>query len=330
MPNPAPRIIVSGFWRSGTTWLQRIIADAVCARTAFEPFSAGNPTYSGLLDSFYDVRTGAEREVLFPHLDGGAAPAELEEYARKEFAGRGNDPFLFYNDRTGDRDACDIVVAKETRTAFSLRWLRQAFPSAAIVHVSRDPRAILASMQRYDGHIARDPRGLLKREKDSDSWWLATDCDFTRVICDQPDGRANLCAPYKEAIRASRGLSNPEKIGILWAISEDRALKSLSDMSGACQVVYEDIVSDPERAISAVGQISGEILAGDVDFAAPSFTASPGRQSVSSEQFRHSWKTELSENDAIGVVRGVSLVNPSLLYRFSAGGWSGQNGLRGR
>lgn len=319
MFNPAPRFIVSGFWRSGTTWLQRIIADSVCARTAFEPFSAGNPTYSGLVDSFYDVRTKAEREALFPHLDGGAAPVELEDYARKAFAGRGTDSFLFYNDRAGERDDCDIVVAKETRTAFSLRWLRQAFPSAVIVHVSRDPRAILASMQRYDGHIARDRRNLLKKTKDSDSWWLATDCDFARVICDQPDRGADLYAPYTHAIQASHGLSNPEKIGLLWAISEDRALRSLSNMPGACQLLYEDIVSEPELAMSTIGRVSGEMLLGDVDFTAPSVTASPERRAASAAALRHGWKTELSEDDALGVMRGVCLVNPNLLDRFEVG-----------
>jgi hypothetical protein len=49
LSRPSESVVVTGFWRSGTTWLLESIADSLCAKSVFEPLWTGIRDYNKLL-----------------------------------------------------------------------------------------------------------------------------------------------------------------------------------------------------------------------------------------------------------------------------------------
>ena len=73
-----PVVLVSGFWRSGTTWMQECLAEALAAKTVFEPLSPLDPRRRAMLvarglpyDSLQAAMPGplAEDDPLWGFLD---------------------------------------------------------------------------------------------------------------------------------------------------------------------------------------------------------------------------------------------------------------------
>ena len=59
-----PLLIVSGFWRSGTTWLQECLAESLGAKTVFEPLSPMEPKRRAALGGAFAA--GDARPALVP------------------------------------------------------------------------------------------------------------------------------------------------------------------------------------------------------------------------------------------------------------------------
>ncbi len=61
-----PIVLVSGFWRSGTTWVQECLAESLGAKTIFEPLSPQEPRRRAFLAS----RFPADEDALQAFIPG--------------------------------------------------------------------------------------------------------------------------------------------------------------------------------------------------------------------------------------------------------------------
>jgi hypothetical protein len=162
--NHSDTIVITGFWRSGTTWLLETIAREVGAKPVFEPFMTDTTGYKSYVDCNYkgseDARRGfmpfcsgdlSSRPVLRDHLHRsltGAVPGPFVRAARfniRDKEGRSDTKIDEYRNRI--RDALRMrVVAKFTRAHLLLPRIQDEV--AAGIHIRRDPRAVTESLLR--------------------------------------------------------------------------------------------------------------------------------------------------------------------------------------
>lgn len=137
MPHVREALLVTGFWRSGTTWIQQAVARSWHAKTVFEPFSPENTRQ-------HREASGQLRMPL--HLD--PTSRDLYENSMRGF-GRGRFT-LYARDRT--RDAFRTrVVTKYVRLGFALDDLLAERPLPAI-HLRRHPAAVVNSFRNASWH----------------------------------------------------------------------------------------------------------------------------------------------------------------------------------
>ena len=66
-------LLINGFWRSGTTWLQQTLVEALHAKSLFEPFSpAAGHQWDG-----WDYEYDRDQDI-YENFDGGEEEEEQE------------------------------------------------------------------------------------------------------------------------------------------------------------------------------------------------------------------------------------------------------------
>lgn len=171
-PISAPVLLVSGFWRSGTTWVMESFSELLRAKSIFEPF---HPYVKEYRD-------------LFPEAHPGLMPSHsrrTEDFFRRSGRGLIGSTWV----RTSRRSLWESfrirTVVKLVNGQFCLRELSDAF-ALPVVHVVRSPYAVLASILRgswgrwlhdvdlgriLPNTIAKAHWGIVQEHK-SDPWWV--------------------------------------------------------------------------------------------------------------------------------------------------------------
>lgn len=279
---PGGILVVSGYWRSGTTWLQQSLASILLAKTVFEPLhpAVTRELYREILYGKDD----AFREIFLPW--GGAGPHSRQV---EQFLGRALwsklPPVATRILRARRREALrPRVVAKVVRAHLCLRALRDAFHTP-IIHVVRDVRAVVASIAMTD-------------------WaWQFDRLSLKEQLLDVDDGRAAYFDAWREQIvRYDRG-DNVAKIVVYWALLERFVEESfpLDERNGIRLVRYSDLVHDPEASVSELleslgfGSVPPERLAA---LRQDSATTSGDRKGgLSTEERIAGWATRLKPGE---------------------------------
>lgn len=171
-----------------------------------------------------------------------------------------------------------VVVLKSTRIQLCLEPVYSLF-GCHMVHVRRDPRAILASVRR-------------------NNWgkWMK-DIDLSDLLLAPRDGRAIYFLEWEELIgRLDRDRGDLRIIGY-WALTEMFLEKCIYEQSVPVnQLRYEDAVRDPNEVFARIARsmelsVSPEGWSSLDALASP--TTAPGRQNATSEERIWSWKSEL-------------------------------------
>lgn len=272
-------VILTGFWRSGTTWIQRFLGEVLGAKTVFEPLEPVYPKAVGSFDTSALPRKDIKYLRLFmpfpkADFDNSRLRSYLEYSMRSRL--RGNRPRRSRQRWT--ESFRRVVVVKSTRLQLCLDSVQRSF-DCHVVHVRRDPRAVLASIRRNDWG------GWMKGVALKD------------LLLSPQDGRSGFFSRWKELIiHLDRDESDIRIIGY-WALTE-KFVEHLfgQKLSRAVSVRYENIVTDPIATFVAAGltldlQVSEEQLLSTALLNSP--TTDRGRISIAPEDRIWSWKSEL-------------------------------------
>jgi sulfotransferase family protein len=185
--DPRKSILVAGAARSGTTWLEDLIASQIPCRILFEPF---NP----------DLVPEYRRFHYFQYMRPATENPEFGAFARRVFTGEIRNRWI---DRQNERIHSQYRLIKEIRINLALKWLHDNFPEIPIILLIRHPCAVVASRMEL-------------------GW--ATDRDIEPFLS-QPDLIADHLGPYLNLIKNAETIE--EKHAIIWSVSNLVPLKQL-------------------------------------------------------------------------------------------------------
>ena len=258
---PHRRILVNGFWRSGTTWLQETLERMLQARSVFEPFNYhGAAAYNShrefsikrCLPEFAPPRY----DYRFANLFMPYAPESLTAFPQTQrvidMALRGQLVMRMYGDRRKSlRDCLTLtVVTKFTRASLCLNAIAQSF-GVPIIHVCRDPRAVIASIQTLDGgHFAEDSFNQLS---------------LVDQLLKVKDGRYRYFRQWQSDIEAIDQLSAVGRIAAYFCLTERFLEETIrfDHHRNRIMIRYEDLVISHGKAFGEVITALGFRTQGD-------------------------------------------------------------------
>lgn len=292
------QILINGFWRSGTTWLQESLEHMLQARSVFEPLNYhgvevyNSPRRFSLKRSLPEF-SPPRYDYSFANLFMPYAPESLavRPQTRRvvDAALRGQLVMRMYGHRRKSLQDCLAltVVTKFTRAAMCLSAIARDF-GVPIVHVHRDPRAVIASIQSLDGgHFADDSFNQLS---------------LVDQLLRVQDGRHHYFRQWQSDIEAIDQTSATGRIAAYFCLTE-RCLEETVKFSPSAKRVmirYEDLVMSQHKVfqelITALGFTSTEAT---LDTERPSITDWNNTQQHrrSARERLLSWQKKLSDYD---------------------------------
>lgn len=292
--DPGRSLVVSGFWRSGTTWLQESLAHLLGAKTVFEPFHFEVPAARALLSASQPVaRSAPFLELHMPYCGG----AELSGELRRVFAGALRGTLAGRGTRLLRMDPREClrrrIVVKLVRGHLCLSAARRSF-GMPIIHVYRDPRGVIASVMQT-------------------GWdWLFDHLRLAEQLLEPRDGRAEAFGKWREAIEEYDEQGKIARLAAYWAITERHLSDSLQapDQKAACLFLsYEDLCRRREdfllETVARLGFAppSSSGRGGVLD--QESLSTSESRRGASLEDRILGWRNQLSEEQS-SLIAGIA------------------------
>jgi len=301
--SPEDSTVVSGFWRSGTTWLQQSVAKLLNAKSVLEPlYPALEPYREAVLSRSKWTRDQRVSEIPFmPYSRNLKRDDALCEYLRRSlvsslpgvhvrtarYDAERNENIRSVIDKVthrGQRALRTKVVVKFTRAHLLLQQLRSHF-GGTILHIRRDPRAVIASILRTH-------------------WTWPSDFSLVAHLLQIDDGRRDFFSDQAGHLREIDAMGVPARLAAYWACVEQH-VQRLEQEGTVNPVRYERLLEEREsylkQLIPGVPQGSGGMLYGD------SASTQEERRESSIGKRLHGWKSELSseELDEINYVLDV-------------------------
>lgn len=271
-----PILVVSGFWRSGTTWLQECLAEALGAKTVFEPLSPMEPRRRLVLGDAFATEDVSQAFVPGPDQNtvfwrSFEAAAHAQTGSRFSLSCRRS---LWESFRTG-------IVLKDVRLHRNLLAVHERF-NIPVIHIRRHPCAVIASLRAADWHWSFERVSLL-------DWPLPqADAVFLRE-CD---------------------LDASSRLAAFWALHEREAACALHDQPWAREMTYEAMVEAPREQIEIAGSILGLRVALDAAVERPSASIDPTAFAFVATRRTDFWKTLLSEPEIERIEHVASVIYP--------------------
>ena len=224
-----PLVMVSGFWRSGTTWLQECLAESLGAKTVFEPLSPKQPGWDHILAAHLPPNPDL-REAYIPGPLSAGDPAW--RYLDRAVLGRGADGFGMACRRTVAESLRTGIVLKDVRLQANLAAVHERY-GIPVVHVRRRPAAVVASLLIADW-----------------GWGF----DQVRLA----DLLAGLGVDKVQREAARPFDTDPlSRIAAYWAVTERLVHRNISGKSWACVLGYEAAVTAPHTLMSFLCRFVG-------------------------------------------------------------------------
>lgn len=211
-------IFIAGSNRSGTTWLQNIIAAPLNYRLIFEPLHrrvVGNRKFDRLFLDAY-----SQQKELFAYLQ-----AVLKGKIKNRWMLQGGHArrWYFFRNRWWARN----VVVKFIRANLMLEWLEHNFP-CRIVFIIRHPCAVIASIKKME-------------------WDLKRDFDFLKS---QNQLLENYLQPYQHII-FMRHPTPVQRLALIWCIENKIPLTQFKKHNWV-GAIYEHLVLGPHDELNRI------------------------------------------------------------------------------
>jgi hypothetical protein len=236
--DPSQTLVISGFWRSGTTWLEEALREILNAKTLFEPCDPLAREMQAVHASAGVERNSYEALRLFmPYSRPGTMEsAPLREMFGKALRSESWGSWL-RRFRTGLAESLKPrLVVKFVRAQLCLRAAQDTF-GMPVLHVYRDPRAVIASVRKTRWH------------------WLFDHLSLREQLLDPRDGRAAYFERWRDAIEEYDQADAVARLAAYWALSEAFLRDSYRDEPERFVCVgYEKLVQQREG-------LFGELLA---------------------------------------------------------------------
>jgi hypothetical protein len=284
--DPRRSLVVSGFWRSGTTWLQESLTQLLGAKTVFEPFHFEVPAARALLSANQPApRSAPFLELHMPYCGdaelSGALRGVFDGALRGTLAGRGTRLL-----RTDPRECLRRrIVVKLVRGHLCLSAAQRTF-GMPIIHVYRDPRGVIASVMQT-------------------GWdWLFDHLRLSEQLLEPQDGRADVFGKWSDAIEEYDEQGKIARLAAYWAITERHLSDSLQPPhAAACLFLsYEDLCRRREDFVLAtLARLGLSPAAGSGRRAVldqESLSTSESRRGASLEDRIFGWRKQLSEEES--------------------------------
>ena len=222
--------MISGFWRSGTTWLEEALREILNAKTLFEPCDPLAREMQAVHQSAGVAGNSYESLRLFmPY----AHTATLESAPLREMFGRAlrsqSWGSWLRRFRSGLSESLKPrLVVKFVRAQLCLRAAQNTF-GMPVLHVYRDPRAVIASVRKTRWH------------------WLFDHLSLREQLLDPRDGRADYFERWRDAILEYDRADAVARLAAYWALSEAYLRDSYRDEPARFVCVgYEKLVQQRE------------------------------------------------------------------------------------
>ncbi|MEQ9553861.1 MAG: sulfotransferase [Coleofasciculus sp. G3-WIS-01] len=288
-------IVINGFWRSGTTWLQDTLSATTNAKAVFEPFSprAGyfykaipeiNPpqhdfTFLNLLIPYQEQNFGEGSYLKFI-VD--KALLDLLPHRNTQMTIR---PISYYSR--------DRVVVKFVRASLCLKAIYNDWP-VSVIHIYRDPRALIHTIMRIQ-------------------YWRAIfeQLSLSKQLLQINDGRKNYFSRWEKEILELDQQNLISRLAGYWALTEKYILDSFPNQQNNHRfsiVNYDEMVLEGPaylKRVLAEMKIEFDNLALEKNWSRRSPTSVEKQVQTydkrKSMDRLYSWKSELtqSEQDAI-------------------------------
>ena len=277
---PSTSLVVSGFWRSGTTWIHQGLAERLRAKRVHEPLHSLVPAARRLHQALgLGDRAEGYRELFLPYADTGRLSPELLDLFERSL--RGEIPGV-RRPRTGFAETFRRrVVMKIVRGHLCLRAVQEHF-GMPVIHIYRDPRAVVASIKMTDWAALFD--GLKLSEQ----------------LLDPDDGRREFFGHFEDRIREFDRRGRAARIVAYWALIERFLGETFADSPAKAAIVgYEELCLRRgellHETLCRVG-VDDEASPRD-DLDRDSVTTSRGRMGATVEDRIFGWRKVLTDEE---------------------------------
>lgn len=246
---PSDCIVVNGFWRSGTTWLQESLGEALCAKLVFEPFDAANQGFRRCLVEIKPQREDVSfLNALMPYVPNRINEESLlYDHINRSLRGQRVGPLHrgIKRSRKFSTSFRSRVITKFTRGALCLSAIANTF-QIPVVHIFRDTRAVVASIT----------------ENKKPGWAKKAFVDFSLAghLLDINDGRSEYFSRWRPEIVDIDKSSNLARLAAYHCLTERYVCDSATQTSGMIlRVRYEDLIKRRDTTLGTLLQDFGLI-----------------------------------------------------------------------
>jgi len=287
--NPKDSLFLCGFWRSGTTWLQESLTNLLEAKLVFEPLFSGVPNVKTIY-SQDDYLAGRKKEFLWLYLpfcneatlDGRPLHGVFEQALRSTLAGRW---VRIYRHSLAESYRTRVIL-KCVRAQLCLRAVQNTF-GMPVIHIYRDPRAVVASARMTKWKDMFEPLSL------------------RRQLLKPQDGRADFFGQWRDEIMHYDEQGTISRLAAYWALTEKFVQHSFADGRGRIVFVsYEELCRRREKLVLKMLQQLGITPVGKHDLQAldgDSSSTSQQRRGVSVDERIFGWKKVLSSSEIASI-----------------------------
>ena len=212
--DPSDTLLVSGFWRSGTTWLQEALRDVLFAKTLFEPLCPLTRETKVLhAQHGVDSKSHEFLRLYMPFCGTAKVEGPLREAFLQMLQGTSWGSWVRRFRQGLSESLRPRLVVKVVTAPLCLRAAQNTF-GMPVLHVYRDPRAVIASTKKTRWH------------------WLFDHLSLREQLLDIPDGRVEYFGRWRDEILEYDRADPVTRTAVYWSLTEKYLQESYAGFQG--------------------------------------------------------------------------------------------------
>ena len=240
--DPSGTIVITGFWRSGTTWLLESMASSLQAKSVFEPLHLNISSYRDTLRKSIREQPDSYLHLFMPYVEDAERrdAAKLRQYTLRAL--NSSIPgFWVRRGRTNE----DNAWMKRAGRVFSR--FRDAFRTRVVTKLVRGQLLISALQSWFDPiiiHLRRDPRAIVPSfDRSFSNWWHHLSLE--EQLLETNDGRSSYFSTWTDEIKRIDEDGRVARLAAYWALTE-RFVQDVEN-SGLVSLSYERLCREGEN-----------------------------------------------------------------------------------